>query len=89
MAANMIALGAAYQRGVLLVDATNIEEAITLNGVAVTMNQNAFRLGRVTVCATGMVGRRASSTYSAACGSGNAQPTRRSDPGICRSTRRQ
>ena len=49
MAANMIALGAAYQRGVLLVDATNIEEAITLNGVAVTMNQNAFRLGRVAV----------------------------------------
>ena len=49
MVANMIALGAAYQRGVLPVDAMNIEEAIAHNGVAVTMNQNAFRLGRAAV----------------------------------------
>ena len=49
MAANMIALGAAYQRGLLLVDAPHIEAAIAHNGVAVTMNQNAFRLGRVAV----------------------------------------
>lgn len=49
MAANMIALGAAYQRGVLLVDAHSIEAAIAHNGVAVEMNQNAFRLGRVAV----------------------------------------
>ena len=49
MAANMIALGAAYQRGLLLLDAQHIEAAIAHNGVAVTMNQDAFRLGRVAV----------------------------------------
>ena len=49
MVANMIALGAAYQRGALPVDAMNIEEAIAHNGVVVTMNQNAFRLGRAAV----------------------------------------
>ncbi|MCY4106715.1 MAG: indolepyruvate ferredoxin oxidoreductase family protein [Chloroflexi bacterium] len=49
MAANMIVLGAAYQSGRLLVDASHIEEAIAHNGVAVAMNQNAFRLGRAAV----------------------------------------
>ena len=49
MAANMIVLGVAYQRGLLLVDAASIEEAIALNGVAAEMNQAAFRLGRAFV----------------------------------------
>jgi indolepyruvate ferredoxin oxidoreductase len=49
MAANLIALGAAYQAGALPVSAAAIEEAIALNGVAVTMNTQAFRAGRLVV----------------------------------------
>jgi indolepyruvate ferredoxin oxidoreductase len=46
MAANMIVLGAACQAGALPVHAAAIEQAIGLNGVAVRMNTDAFRLGR-------------------------------------------
>jgi indolepyruvate ferredoxin oxidoreductase len=46
MAANMIVLGAACQAGALPVRAESIERAIALNGVAVRMNTDAFRLGR-------------------------------------------
>jgi indolepyruvate ferredoxin oxidoreductase len=46
MAANMIVLGAACQAGALPVRADSIERAIALNGVAVRMNTDAFRLGR-------------------------------------------
>ena len=49
MAANMIALGAAYQAGALPVSAAAIEEAIVLNGVSVGMNTTAFRAGRLLV----------------------------------------
>ncbi|OLC31806.1 MAG: hypothetical protein AUH81_17140 [Candidatus Rokubacteria bacterium 13_1_40CM_4_69_5] len=49
MAANMIVLGAAYQAGALPVSAEAIEEAIALNGVAVPMNTQAFRAGRLLV----------------------------------------
>jgi indolepyruvate ferredoxin oxidoreductase len=49
MAANMIALGTAYQAGALPVTAAAIEEAITLNGVSVGMNTQAFRAGRLLV----------------------------------------
>jgi indolepyruvate ferredoxin oxidoreductase len=49
MAANMIALGAAYQAGAIAVTAEAIEEAIVLNGVSVTMNTHAFRVGRLAV----------------------------------------
>ncbi|HMP42968.1 MAG TPA: hypothetical protein PKA05_21515 [Roseiflexaceae bacterium] len=45
----MIVLGAAYQRGLLPVRAVAIEQAIELNGVAVHMNCDAFRLGRMAV----------------------------------------
>jgi indolepyruvate ferredoxin oxidoreductase len=45
----MIALGAAYQAGALPVSAAAIEEAITLNGVSVGMNMQAFRAGRLLV----------------------------------------
>ncbi|MBI4589408.1 MAG: indolepyruvate ferredoxin oxidoreductase family protein [Candidatus Rokubacteria bacterium] len=49
MAANLIALGAAYQAGAIPVSAEAIEEAIVLNGVAVQMNTQAFRVGRLLV----------------------------------------
>jgi len=47
--ANMIVLGAAYQRGLLPVSAASIERAIELNGVAVERNREAFRVGRMVV----------------------------------------
>ncbi|MCC6802124.1 MAG: indolepyruvate ferredoxin oxidoreductase family protein, partial [Anaerolineae bacterium] len=44
--ANIIVLGAAYQAGGLPVSADSIERSIALNGVAVAMNTQAFRVGR-------------------------------------------
>jgi indolepyruvate ferredoxin oxidoreductase len=49
MAANMIVLGAAYQAGGIPVSAAAIERAIALNGVAVEINTQAFRAGRLAV----------------------------------------
>ena len=46
MPANVLVLGAAYQSGVVPISATAIERAIELNGVAVEMNTQAFRIGR-------------------------------------------
>ncbi len=56
MAANMIVLGAAYQAGAIPVSAAAIEEAIALNGVAVEMNAQAFRAGRLAVVDPAWVG---------------------------------
>ena len=58
MAANVLALGAAYQAGGIPVSASSIERAIELNGVAVATNIAAFRWGRVYVHegADGLVG---------------------------------
>ncbi|MGB3271465.1 MAG: indolepyruvate ferredoxin oxidoreductase family protein [Xanthobacteraceae bacterium] len=47
IATNMMMLGYAYQRGLLPLSGEAIEQAISLNGVAVKMNTNAFRLGRL------------------------------------------
>ncbi|HSE93866.1 MAG TPA: indolepyruvate ferredoxin oxidoreductase family protein, partial [Methylomirabilota bacterium] len=58
MAANLIALGAAYQAGAIPVGATAIEEAIALNGVSVPMNTQAFRAGRLAVIAPEQVQTR-------------------------------
>ena len=49
MLTNIVALGAAYQAGLLPVSAESIERAIELNGVAVTANTQAFRHGRLWV----------------------------------------
>ncbi|MDW3179009.1 MAG: indolepyruvate ferredoxin oxidoreductase family protein [Acidimicrobiia bacterium] len=45
-AANFLVVGLASQQGLLPVSAESIEGAITKNGVAVSMNIEAFRLGR-------------------------------------------
>ncbi|HEY4452789.1 MAG TPA: indolepyruvate ferredoxin oxidoreductase family protein, partial [Pseudonocardiaceae bacterium] len=49
MLTNIIALGTAYQAGLLPISATSIERAIELNGVAVPANTQAFRHGRLWV----------------------------------------
>jgi indolepyruvate ferredoxin oxidoreductase len=46
IAANMFMLGYAFQRGLIPVSAEAINQAITLNGAAVAMNQDAFLWGR-------------------------------------------
>jgi indolepyruvate ferredoxin oxidoreductase len=49
IAANLIALGAAYQAGALPLRASSISRAIEVNGVAVERNQAAFLAGRLAV----------------------------------------
>jgi indolepyruvate ferredoxin oxidoreductase len=46
MPANIMVIGAAYQRGLIPISAAAIERAVELNGVAVKANINAFRVGR-------------------------------------------
>ena len=47
IATNMMMMGYAYQRGLLPLSAAAIEQAIEVNGVAIKMNTQAFRLGRL------------------------------------------
>jgi indolepyruvate ferredoxin oxidoreductase len=49
LATNMVALGAAYQAGLLPLSVSSIEGAIRLNGVQVAQNLQAFRYGRLQV----------------------------------------
>ncbi|HEX2621493.1 MAG TPA: 2-oxoacid:acceptor oxidoreductase family protein, partial [Phototrophicaceae bacterium] len=46
MPANMMVIGAAYQRGLIPISAEAIEQAIELNGVSVNANIQSFRVGR-------------------------------------------
>jgi indolepyruvate ferredoxin oxidoreductase len=47
IATNMMMMGYGYQRGLLPLSAEAIEQAIEVNGVAIKMNTQAFRLGRL------------------------------------------
>jgi indolepyruvate ferredoxin oxidoreductase len=47
IATNMMMMGYAYQKGLLPLSAGAIEQAIEVNGVAIKMNRQAFRLGRL------------------------------------------
>ncbi len=53
--ANVLVVGVAYQLGIIPVSAESIEQAMTLNGVAVEMNIEAFRLGRRLAIEPGLV----------------------------------
>ncbi len=56
--ANMMLLGAAYQRGAIPIPAPAIEEAIALNGAAADKNQLAFRYGRMAAYAPDKLAQR-------------------------------
>jgi indolepyruvate ferredoxin oxidoreductase len=56
MMSNTLALGAAYQRGMLPVSSEALEQAIRLNGAAVDNNLAAFAWGRAVVAAPDAVG---------------------------------
>src|SRR5690606_17228932 len=47
--ANMIMLGAAWQRGGVPIDQDSLLRAMELNGVAIQANQDAFMVGRLAV----------------------------------------
>jgi indolepyruvate ferredoxin oxidoreductase len=53
--ANMVVVGAAFQRGCLPISAGAIEQAVELNGAAVEVNKLAFRWGRMLVVDAGRV----------------------------------
>ncbi len=73
IASNMFMVGYAYQKGLLPLSAAAIERAIELNGVAVPMNQRAFRWGRhaahdraaVEAAAAGAAPQSAGETFTA------------------------
>jgi indolepyruvate ferredoxin oxidoreductase len=49
IATNIMMLGYAYQKGLLPLSAKAIQQAITVNGVSIKMNTQAFQIGRLAV----------------------------------------
>jgi indolepyruvate ferredoxin oxidoreductase len=66
IAANMFMLGYAVQLGHVPIGPVAIEEAIGLNGAAVEMNRNAFRMGRLAAADVAAVDRLVAETTPAA-----------------------
>ena len=63
MLTNMIAVGVAYQSGLLPITAASVETAIRLNKVQVDGNIAAFRVGRLFVCDRARVEKMAQLPY--------------------------
>jgi indolepyruvate ferredoxin oxidoreductase len=75
IAANLMMLGAAYQRGLVPLQARSIERAIELNAVSVRMNLAAFRWGRRMVVDPAAVEQAAGARLDAGPGqAGSASP---------------
>jgi indolepyruvate ferredoxin oxidoreductase len=66
MPTNVVALGAAYQRGALPVSLASMEQAIRINAVGVETNLAAFAWGRACVAAPAVVARLESPAEAAA-----------------------
>ena len=77
MPTNIVALGAAYQRGALPVSLASMEQAIRINAVGVETNLAAFAWGRACVAAPDVVARLESPAEAAAAAAARArQPDR-------------
>jgi indolepyruvate ferredoxin oxidoreductase len=63
MMANMIAIGAAYQAGLLPISAPSIEQAIRLNGTQERANIMAFRVGRLSQHAPDRLAKKLARPY--------------------------
>jgi indolepyruvate ferredoxin oxidoreductase len=63
MMANMIAIGAAYQAGLLPISAASIEQSIRLNGTQERANIMAFRAGRISQCDPGRLAKTLTRPY--------------------------
>lgn len=72
--ANLLLVGFAYQKGLIPVSSTAIDEAIKLNGVDVEANRQAFRLGRLAAADADALARLLAATPSESSATDKAQP---------------
>jgi indolepyruvate ferredoxin oxidoreductase len=76
MPTNIVALGAAFQRGALPVSLASMEQAIELNAVSVESNKRAFAWGRACVAAPDVVARLESPAEAAVRAQAPGPPSR-------------